>query len=85
MKPITKEQYMTLPMAKQATHALESGEEMAGRIYMYYTIKLYLVNDFFVELWYHQTGNHIGKIRVIEEDEVIHFYGDKIDISGALH
>jgi hypothetical protein len=35
-------------------------------------------------LWYHQTGNHIGKIKLVEEDDVIHYYGDKIDISGAL-
>lgn len=85
MKPITKEQFQTLSMVEQAQYVLDSGEELTARIYMYYAIKLFVVNDFFVELWYHQTGNHIGKIRILEEDAVIGIYGDNIDISGALN
>lgn len=81
---MTKDQFKQLTLIEQAQYALEHGDEILERIYIYYAIKLYSVNDFFVELWYHQTGNHIGKIKVVEEDDVIHYYGDKIDISGAM-
>lgn len=85
MKPITKEQFKDMSLVDQAQYALEFGDALDGRIYMYYAIKLFVVHDFFVEIWYHQTGNHIGKVRVIEEEDILHHYGDKIDISGALN
>lgn len=84
MKTLNKEQFKTLTLIEQVQHTLDFGEEILERIYIYYAIKLYAVNDFFVELWYHQTGNHIGKVKLIDEEHVLHYYGDKIDISDAL-
>ncbi len=80
---LTKEDFEALSLVEKAEHTLETGEEVMSRIYMYYMIKLFAVNDFFVEMWYHQTSNHIAKIKTIEEDDILHNYGNEIDISGA--
>ena len=80
---LTKKDFEALSLVEKAEHTLESGEEIMARIYMYYLIKLFAVSGFFVEMWYHQTSNHIAKVKTIEEDDILHNYGDEIDISDA--
>lgn len=80
---LTKEDFEALSLVEKAEHTLESGEDIMSRIYMYYLIKLYAVDNFFVEMWYHQTSNHIAKIKTIETQDILHHYGDEIDISEA--
>ncbi|MCF8231473.1 MAG: hypothetical protein K9J27_04730 [Bacteroidales bacterium] len=80
---LTKKDFEALSLVEKAEHTLETGDEIMARIYMYYLIKLFAVDNFFVEIWYHQTSNHIAKVKTIEEEDILHHYGNEIDISGA--
>jgi hypothetical protein len=57
---------------------------MMFRIYMFYTVKLFRLNDFFVEIWYSQMSNKIDKVLVVDLDDVIHLYEKNIDISDLF-
>ncbi|HPE86444.1 MAG: hypothetical protein EOL88_07325 [Bacteroidia bacterium] len=62
----------------------DEGREILSRIYVYYVVKLYLLNDFYVEVWYRQESNTIDKIKRVEMDDVFHLYAPTIDISDVF-
>ncbi|MDZ4204571.1 MAG: hypothetical protein U1C46_07110 [Bacteroidales bacterium] len=82
---ITKEQFTDLPILERAAVVLECGCELCDRIYMSYIIKLYQVDDFYVELWYRHNGNKIDKLDIVEWDDVIHHYEKVINIQDLFH
>lgn len=84
MEKLDKNRFEKKSIIDQVSIVLQDGDAILDRIYMYYHIKLFVVNDFFVELWYHQAQNTIGKVKLIEEEEIILFYGNKIDISDGF-
>jgi hypothetical protein len=81
---MTIDQFMALPAPKRASLVLTEGKEMMFRIYMFYTVKLFRLNDFFVEIWYSQMSNKIDKVLVVDLDDVIHLYEKNIDISDLF-
>jgi len=78
------EEFMRLPQRDQLGYTLEAGRELMHRIYLYYIVKLYLVEDFYIELWYRMNQNLIDKILVVDLDDVIHLYEKEIDISDLF-
>ncbi|MDY0152863.1 MAG: hypothetical protein RBS43_11365 [Candidatus Cloacimonas sp.] len=63
---------------------MKSGQELMSRIFAYYNIKLFKYADFFVEIWYQQVSNTIDKVVVVDDDDVLHLYDKKIDISDLF-
>ena len=57
------------------------GNELLERIFMYYIVKLYRLENLDVEIWYHQTMHRIDKVIVVDLDDVIHLYEKQINIS----
>jgi hypothetical protein len=81
---ITVEKFVLMPVEEQVTLLLGQGIELMDRIYIYYVVKLYRLNDFYVEIWYQQTTNRIDRVIVVELDDVIHLYESQINISDLF-
>ncbi len=81
---MTIDQFMALPAPRRASLVLIKGKELMFRVYMFYTVKLFHLSDFFVEIWYSQTSNKIDKVMVVDLDDVIHLYEKNIDISDLF-
>lgn len=77
---MNREDFMRLPRIQQMQMLFDEGEELAGRIYLYFTVRLYALHGFFVEVWYHQTTNRIDRIIVINSDDVLKLYENQINI-----
>ena len=70
-----------MPVDEKVTTVLGRGIELLERIYVYYIIKLYKLDDLFVEIWYKQTTSRIDKVELVELDDVVHLYESQINIS----
>lgn len=60
------------------------GNELLERIFMYYIVKLYRLENLDIEIWYHQTLHRIDKVIVVDLDDVIHLYEKQINISDLF-
>ncbi len=81
---ITDEQFIKMPVEEQVTTVLGRGVELLDRIYIYYIVKLYKLDDLFVEIWYKQTTSRIDKVELVQLDDVIHLYERQINISDLF-
>jgi hypothetical protein len=77
-------EFINLPKLEKVSLVLEQGQELMNRIYVFYNIKLYLLFDFYVEIWYKQTSNTIDKLIVVDPDEVLHLYEGQINIQDIF-
>ncbi|MFO8087243.1 MAG: hypothetical protein R6T91_05465 [Bacteroidales bacterium] len=75
------EQFHKMQMLEKVQHVLTNGVDVMSRIYMYYHIKLYVVDGFFVEIWYRQMASRIDYVEIVGVDDVFLNYKEKIDIS----
>ncbi len=78
---ITRTEFDVLPPVEKAHTLFELGDELDVREENGYRIKLYVIADFFVELWYTTKKTRIGKLVSLSEEDVIDLYLDRIDIS----
>ncbi|MDY0343753.1 MAG: hypothetical protein RBR28_09280 [Lentimicrobium sp.] len=77
-------EFENLEMNEKVAMLFAQGTELLERIYMYYIVKLYHLDNLFVEIWYHQTLHRIDKVFVVELDDVIHLYEKQINISDLF-
>ena len=77
---ISRTEFQLIDNVEKMALLFDQGREVMSRIYMYYNIKLYSLNDFFVEVWYRQSSNTVDKIEVADMDRVFHLYEKSIDI-----
>lgn len=81
---ITADEFNRMSIEERVTTILGQGTELLERIYVYYVIKLYSLNDFQVEIWYQQTTNRIDRVNVVVLEDVIHLYENQINISDLF-
>jgi hypothetical protein len=81
---MTSDQYKHLTSLQQMELLFERGKELMSRIFVFYNIRLYALNDFFVEVWYKQTTNKIDRIVVIGIDTVIDLYENQIKLNDLF-
>jgi hypothetical protein len=81
---ITRTEFDFLPVTDKAQTVFEFGEELEVREYGGFRIKLYLVWDFYVELWVSTRRHQISKLVSLGLDDVIDLYGEDIDISDVF-
>jgi hypothetical protein len=81
---ITDQQFIKMPVEEQVTTVLGRGVELLDRIYIYYIVKLYKLDDLFVEIWYKQTTSRIDKVELVQMDDVVHLYERQINISDLF-
>lgn len=78
---MNKRRFQEMKMLEKVQYVLEHGEEVMSRVYMYYNIKLYSVDNFFVEIWYRQSAAKIDYVEMIDMNDVFLNYKNAIDIS----
>lgn len=81
---ISLKQFNNMPLEEQITTVLGQGIELLDRIYVFYTIKLYKLDELFIEIWYKQTTSRIDKVIVVDLDNVVHLYESQINISDLF-
>jgi hypothetical protein len=81
---MTPEMFLNLKGVQQIEVLFEHGRETLSRIYLFYNIKLYVLYDFFVEVWYQQTTNRIDRIQVLKEEDVLDIYEKQIELKGLI-
>ena len=77
---MNQDKFRRLPRIEQMQMLFDEGHELAGRIYLFFSVRLYSLHGFFVEVWYHQTTNRIDRIIVINSDDVLALYENQINI-----
>ena len=77
-------EFIALSQQEKVFLVLDKGQELMNRIYVFYNIKLYMLFDFYVEVWYKQTTNKIDKLIVVELDGVLHLYENQINIQDII-
>ncbi|MCD6661613.1 MAG: hypothetical protein LT105_15735 [Lentimicrobium sp.] len=81
---ITHSDFQNMSVSEQVTTVLGRGMELLDRIYIYYVVRLYKLDNLFIEIWYHQTTNRIDKVLLVELDDVVHLYESQINISDLF-
>jgi hypothetical protein len=80
---ISRDEFDVLPAAEKVHIVFEYGETMDQREYAEFRMKLYLIGDFYAELWINSDNHQIGNLISLSPDEVLDLYGDYIDISDV--
>jgi hypothetical protein len=62
---------------------LNNGQHVAERSYGIYSIQLYVVYGFFVEVYYLPGSDEIDQIVAVHSDEVLNLYLENISITDA--
>jgi hypothetical protein len=81
---ISRTEFDVLPPVEKAHTLFEFGDELEVREEGDFRIKLYLISDFFVELWYSNIKPQIAKLVSLSDDDVAEIYSDRIDISDVF-
>ena len=81
---MTRTQFSELTINEKIELVIESGTEILNRIFLFYVIRLYSVEDFYVEVWYKTSSNKIDRVDPVEIDEVFHLYERSIDIEDLF-
>jgi hypothetical protein len=78
---MTSAEFSLLPETKQTEILLEKGVFVAERMYKNFTIFLYQVDQFYVELYHNLRYNVIQGMRSFEDQEALEPFLREIDIS----
>jgi hypothetical protein len=78
---MTSAEFSLLPETKQTEILLEKGVFVAERMYKNFTIFLYQVDQFYVELYHNLRYNVIQGMRSFEDQEALEPFLRDIDIS----
>jgi hypothetical protein len=81
---MTKIQFSELTLNEKIELVIENGTEILNRIFLFYVIRLYNVDDFYVEVWYKTSSNKIDRVESVEIDDVFHLYERSIDIEDLF-
>jgi hypothetical protein len=81
---LTAEQFAKLTVQEQVTSVLVNGNELLERIFVDNVIKLYQLENFYVEIMYQQTTNRIIRVALVHLEDVVHLYESQINISDLF-
>ncbi len=76
---ISKTKFNKLSLNAKGEWVFQEGKYIGLREYYNYSINLYSLYDFFVEVWYSPTDNKIEKIEVLESEKTLDLYIDKMN------
>ncbi len=81
---ITRTEFDVLPTVEKVYTLFDLGDELDVREDRGYRIKLYLISDFFVELWFGIKHPEDTQMISLSEEEVMEVYSERIDISQGF-
>lgn len=73
-----------LPKNEQVYTLFHDGKELFSRSEKKYIIKLFVVYEQFVEIWYNSDKNIIVKIETVTDTELYSKYGDNIKLDELI-
>ncbi len=82
---MTVMQFNQLTSIEKMNMLFDQGREISNRIYVYYNIKLYVLFDFFVEIWYRQASNKIDRLIVLNPADVLDIYENQIKLDDLIN
>lgn len=82
VKTITKDDFSVMTKTEKVGHVFGNGRELLSRKENGYTISLYILDGFFVEVWYKDPEKKIEMIELSEVDAVELNYGNQIDLTN---
>jgi len=82
---ITIEDFNRLPKNEQVYMLFHDGKEVFVRKHAQRIVKLFLIENLFVEIWYCPQKNIIEKITVVDEDDLINLYEKEINIKELIN
>ena len=81
---MTRTQFTELTLNDKIELVIEQGTELLNRFFLFYVIRLYNIDEFYVEVWYKTSSNKIDRIEPFDIDDVFHFYEKNIDIEDLF-
>lgn len=82
--PITLYQFNSLSFAEKGRVVIDKGEFIACRKEDRFSIALYQLESFYVEVYYHPALNEIQRFRAFSSTSQLEPYLSKIDIESVL-
>lgn len=80
---MTLDEFTILDEASQAEALIERGVFLAERMYKNFSIFLYQLDDFYVEIYHNLKYNVMQGMRSFKEEEELEPFLESIDISGV--
>lgn len=84
LKMINQENFVKLTKTEKVSNVFGAGKELLSRFENDYTISLYTLYGFFVEVWYKNPAKKIEKIDVCDLDWVAKYYENEIDLANLF-
>ena len=81
---MTRTQFSELTLKEKIELVIDDGTEILNRIFLFYVIRLYSIEDFYVEVWYKTSSNKIDRVEPVQIDDVFHLYEKSIDIEDLF-
>ena len=82
---MTEERFSGLSLPERTKWVYFNGEFITSIRYYVYKINLYMIEGFYVELFYHHTQDRIEKIELLEAQSTrMKFYTDQIKLPAGL-
>lgn len=81
---MTKTEFAELTLNDKIELVIDQGSELLNRVFLFYVIRLYNIDEFYVEVWYKTSSNKIDRIEPVEIDDVFHLYERSIDIDDLF-
>jgi len=81
---MTRTQFSELSINEKIELVIENGTEILNRIFLFYVIRLYSIDDFYVEVWYKTSTNKIDRVEPVQIEDIFHLYERSIDIEDLF-
>jgi hypothetical protein len=81
---MTRTQFSELTINEKIELVIDDGTEILNRIFLFYVIRLYSIEDFYVEVWYKTSTNKIDRVEPVQIEDVFHLYERSIDIEDLF-
>lgn len=80
----TIQNFSSLPKNEQVYTLFHEGKEVLDRRDGEFVIKLFSVQELYVEVWYNSSRNIIEQIQVISEEDLVRIYDKEINLSQLI-
>ena len=84
LEMIKQEEFTKLTKTEKVSNLFGAGKELLSRLEEDYTISLYTLYGFFVEVWYKNPARKIEKIEVCDLDWVAKHYDKEIELANLF-
>jgi hypothetical protein len=81
---LCREVFEKMNKTERVCSLFKEGKELLSRENHDYVISLYILKDFFVEIWYQEPGHKVDRIDITTNEEVMANYEEEIDLTDLF-